>query len=95
MRVSSSSRGSHGEQGLDVEKPAQIEQGGDGNAWTGCVAQKTAGVAIEHPCWNGQNRAGLELDDETFFGEVPKPPHEVACVIEKRVMPVVNSHRRR
>jgi hypothetical protein len=93
-RVFSSSRGSHGEQGLGFEKPAQIKQGGDGNAWAGFFAQETAGAGIEHPSRNGQGRAISELDDVTLFGQAPRPPHAVALMIEKGMMPVVNLHRR-
>ena len=94
MRVFSSSRGSHGEQALGVEKLAQVKQGGDGNAWASFFAQETAGVGIEHPSRNGQGRAIFELDDETFFGQASRPPHAVALAIEKRMMLVVNLHRR-
>ena len=94
MRVFSSSRGSHGEQALGVEKLAQVKQGGDGNAWASFFAQETAGVGIEHPSRNGQSRAVSKLDDVTFFGQAPRPPHAVALAIEKRMMLVVNLHRR-
>src|ERR1700757_3851804 len=95
MRVFSSSRGGHGKQGLSIEKPAQVEQGRDGNAWAGFFAQETTGVSIEHPSRNGQNRAVPELDDVTFFGQTSKPSHHLALVIKKGMIPVAHSHRRR
>jgi hypothetical protein len=94
-RVSSSSRASGSEQGLRIKKSSQRQQSSDGNARTGFFAQEAAGVGIEHPGRNGQDRAVRQLDDVTFFGQAPKASHDLAYVIKKRMMPVAYSHRRR
>jgi hypothetical protein len=94
-RVSSSSRANRGEQGLGIKESSQFKQGSDANARVGFFAQEAAEVGIEHPGRNGQDRTVRELDDVTVFDQATKPPHEAAFVIEKRMMPVADSHRRR
>jgi hypothetical protein len=80
---------------LSIKKNSQVKQGGDGNARPGFFAQVAASIGIEHPGRNGQDRAVRELDDVALLGQAPKPPHEVAFVIEKGMMPIANSHWRR
>jgi hypothetical protein len=94
-RVSSSSRRGRGEQGLGVQKHSQLEQGGDGDARAGFIAQEAARVGIEHPGRNGQEGAVRELDEEALFGLATKAAHEVALLIEKRMMAIANAYRRR
>jgi hypothetical protein len=95
MRVFSSSRAGRSEQGLSLEKPAQIEQGSDGNSWVGFVTQESADAGIKHPRGNGKDRPVPELNDVTILGHTPKAPHELAVVTEKGMMPVANPNRRR
>jgi hypothetical protein len=80
---------------LGIEKIPQAQQSGDGNAWLGFLAQEATGVGIEHPSRNGQDRPVRKLDDVTLLAPAAKPPYEMALVIEKGMMPVTDSHRRR
>jgi hypothetical protein len=49
---------------------------------------------IEHPRRHCENHAIAQLDNVTVFGLSAKSPHDVTFMIEKRMMPVADSHRR-
>ena len=49
---------------------------------------------IKHPRRHGEKQPVAQLDNVTVFGLAAKSPHDVTFLVEKRMMPVADSHRR-
>jgi hypothetical protein len=54
----------------------------------------TAPSGIEHPRRNCEEQAIAELDEVTIFGVTPKAPHDMAFMVEERMMLVADSYGR-
>jgi hypothetical protein len=57
-------------------------------------AHGIAGGGVEHPRWHSEKHAITQLDNVAVFGLAAKSPHDVTFMVEERMMPVADSHRR-
>jgi hypothetical protein len=49
---------------------------------------------IKHPRRHCEMHTIAQLDNEAVFGLAAKSPHDMTFMVEKRMMPVADSHRR-
>jgi hypothetical protein len=49
---------------------------------------------VKHPRRHGEKYAVVQLDHVAVFGLAAKSPYDVTFMVEKRMVPVADSHRR-
>jgi len=77
-----------------IEKSTQIKQRSDGNARTRFHVHRAACCDVKHPRRHCEKHAVVQLDNEAVFGLAAKSPYDVTFMVEKRMMPVADPHRR-
>jgi hypothetical protein len=71
----------------------QIEQRSENNARMRFHGQSIARSTIQHPRRHRKEKTIAQLDDVTLLGMSSQATHDVAFLVEERMMPVADSHR--